>query len=35
MYVADRTNQYKVMREYISMADPKVFNSLKGDNTLK
>lgn len=35
MYVADRTNQYKVMREYISIADPKVFNSLKSDNTLK
>lgn len=35
MYTADRTNQYKVMREYISIANPEIFKSLYSDNTLK
>lgn len=34
MFVADRTSQYKVMREYISQANPNIFKSLKNDNKI-
>lgn len=34
LYTADKTSQYKVVREYLDYAQPEIFGTLAGDNQL-